>query len=262
VAASFNSYGDALDPGVGFLPRRNVRVLNIGANYMPRPEKGLVGRVVRQFSFELRPSFTWDLAGVLETRRIFTAPLNFQTESGEHFEFNVVPNYDRLPEDWEVSDGVVLPAGGYAFTNFGLQFETASHRPWGGRVEWEFGPFYSGHLDNIEAGFRFNLKGYAAFDLDANFVRGRLPEGDFKENVWQLKADFFLTPRLGLMNYIQYDDISNELGLNVRFRWEIKPGNVIYLVYSKNWERRWDPASRFYPLEERGVFKITLSIRP
>jgi len=262
IAASYNSYGDALDPGVGFLPRPGVQVFTLGANYMPRPEKGFVGRAVRQFFYELRFSYTWDLAGTLETRRIFTAPLNLQTESGEHFEFNIIPNYDALPEDWDISDGVALPAGAYTFTNYAIQLESASHRPWGARFEWAFGPFYSGSLDNIEAGFRFNIKGYASFDLDANFVRGRLPEGDFAENVYQLKADLFLSPRLGLMNYVQYDDISNELGLNLRFRWELKPGNFVYFVYSKNWERRWDPASRFYPLEERGVFKVTLSIRP
>ena len=262
IVATYNSYGDALDPGIGFLPRRNIQVFNLGLNYMPRPEKGVVGRLVRQFFYELRFSFTWDLHGVLETRRIFTAPLNLRTESGEHFEFNVIPNYDVLPDDWEVSDGVVLPRGAYAFTNYGLQFETASHRPWNVDLEWKFGQFYSGHYDDIEAGIQLKLKGYATLGLDANFVRGRLPEGNFKENIYQLKADFFLTPRLGLMNYLQYDDVSNELGINTRFRWEILPGNFVYFVYSKNWERRFDPASRFYPLEERGVFKITLSIRP
>jgi len=262
IVASHNLYGDALEPGVGFLPRPGVQVFSLSASYQPRPEKGFVGRLVRQFFYEASLSLTWDLDGLLETRRLFTAPLNLRTESGEHFEFNIVPNYDLLREEWEVAAGVVLPAGPYTFTNYAVQFETASHRPWGGRVEWAFGPFYSGHLNNVEAGFRFNLKGYASFDLDANFVRGRLAEGDFAENVYQLKADFFLSPRLGLMNDVQYDDISNELGLNVRFRWELKPGNFVYLVYSKNWERRWDPASRFYPLEERGVFKVTLSIRP
>jgi hypothetical protein len=262
IVTSYNLYGDALDPGVGFLPRPGVQVFSLSASYQPRPENGLVGRLVRQFFYEASLSLTWDLDGVLETRRLFTAPLNLRTESGEHFEFNIIPTYDLLREEWEVADGVVLPPGPYSFMNYGVQFETASHRPWGGRVEWEFGHFYSGHFDNVEAGFRFNLKGYASFDLDANFVRGRLPEGDFAENVYQLKADLFLTPRLGLMNYVQYDDISNELGLNVRFRWELTPGNIIFLVYSKNWKRRWDPASRFYPLEERGVFKITLSIRP
>jgi hypothetical protein len=262
LVASYNSYGDALEPGVGFLPRPGVQVLTLGASYQPRPEKGLVGRLVRQFFYEFQSTLTWDLDGVLETRRIFTAPLNLRTESGEHIEFNIIPTYDLLREAWEVADGVVLPPGPYNFTNYAVQFESASHRPWGGRVEWAFGPFYSGHYDNVLAGVRYNLKGYASFDLDADFVRGRLPEGNFAANVYQLKADFFLTPRLGLMNYVQYDDVSNELGLNIRFRWELKPGNTVYVVYTKNWERRWDPTSHLYPLEERGVFKVTLSIRP
>ena len=64
------------------------------------------------------------------------------------------------------------------------------------------------------------------------------------------------------MNYIQYDDISHQLGWSARLRWQISPGNEIYLVYNKNWERRWDPLSRFAPLDERGVFKISLSVRP
>jgi hypothetical protein len=262
IGTSFNSYGEALDPGVGFLPRPGVRVFSLSASYQPRPEKGLVGRLVRQAFYEFSLGYTWDLDGRLETRRIFMAPLNLQLESGEHFEFNVIPTYDLLPFAWEVADGVVLPQGAYEFTNYAVQFETASHRFWGGRVEWAFGSFYSGRFDNVEAGFRLKLKGYALFDFDVNFVRGRLPQGAFKENVYQLKTDLYLSPRLGLMNYVQYDDVSNELGLNVRFRWELTPGNIIYLVYSKNWERRWDPASRFYPLEERGVFKISLSIRP
>jgi hypothetical protein len=64
------------------------------------------------------------------------------------------------------------------------------------------------------------------------------------------------------MNYIQYDDISRRLGWNARFRWQISPGNEIYLIYTKNWERIWDPRSRFTPQEERGVLKLTFSIRP
>ena len=64
------------------------------------------------------------------------------------------------------------------------------------------------------------------------------------------------------MNYIQYDDISQLLGWSARLRWRVSPGNEIYLVYNKNWERRWDPVEPLHPPEERGVFKISLSIRP
>ena len=207
-------------------------------------------------------TFYWDLQGRLETRRVFTAPLNLRTESGEHIEFNVIPNRDVLPVDFEVADGVVLPRRAYDFTNFGVQFESALHRPWLVAAEWRFGPFYSGRYDNVELAFTYKFRGYATISLNADFVRGRLPQGDFDENAYQLKADFFVSPDLGLMNYVQYDDVSRRLGWNMRLRWQISPGNEIYFVYSRNWERRWDPSSRFFPLDERGVFKIQFSVRP
>jgi len=263
VRGSYSYYGDAFDPGLGFLARGNVQSLNLGMAFQPRPEKGsLIGDLVRQFFFELEGQFYWDLQGKLETRQIFTAPLNLRTESGEHIEFNVIPNRDVLPYDFEIAPGVVIPEGPYNFTGYRAEFNSATFRPWTVDMSWRFGQFYSGHYDDATVGFGLRFKGYVSLALNAEFVRGRLPEGNFKANVYQIKADVSFSPNLGLMNYIQYDDVSRTLGANVRFRWQLSPGNEIYLVYTKNWERRWDPVSRFVPLGERGVFKITLSIRP
>jgi hypothetical protein len=260
--SSYAYYGDSLNPGLGFISRNNVQNFELGFSYQPRPKKGLLKDLVRQFFFELRFTFFWDLAGNLETREIFMAPLNLRTESGEHIEFNIMPNRDVLPYDFEVAEGVIIPKAAYNFTRYSLEFNSASHRPWMIGLNWTGGGFYSGTCNNIEIEASLKFKGYANLSLDANIVRGRLPRGNFNENVYQLKADFFLTPDLGLMNYIQYDDVSKRLGASIRFRWQIAPGNEIYLVYNKNWERRWNPESRFFPLEERGVFKITLSVRP
>jgi len=262
INTSYGYYGDSLNPGIGFLPRNNVQTYSLSFSYQPRPEKGLVGRVVRQFFYELMFNYYWDLAGRLETRRVFIAPLNLRTESGEHIEFNISPTRDVLPFDFEVSDGVILPKGPYDYTTYQVEFSTASHRPVAVDLEQRFGGFYSGHLSQTELGLTLKYRGYATFNLRADIVRGNLPQGKFRENAYELKADFFFSPRLGLMNYLQYDDVSKELGINLRFRWEITPGNIVYFVYTKNWERRWDPLSRFVPLEERGVFKIQISIRP
>jgi len=258
----YSYYGDALDPGLGFIARKSVQSWESGVNFMPRPEKGWIGDLIRQFFFELDTSFHWDLEGRLETREIGLGPLNFQTESGERFEFRISSNRDVLPYDFEVADGVVIPQGGYDFTNFSFELNSASHRSWTANLDWRFGWFYSGNYDDVELGIGLKFKGYATLALNANTVHGRLPEGAFKENVYQVKADFYFSPDLGLMSYVQYDDVSKELGANLRFRWQLSPGNEIYLVYTKNWERRWNPTSRFVPLGERGVFKVTLSVRP
>jgi len=262
INGNYSFFGNCMNPGLGFLDRNGIQNFNLGFAYQPRPEKGLIGRLIRQFFYELRFTFYWDLKGKLETRRIFTAPLNLRTESGEHIEFNVIPNRDVLPEDFEVAQGVVIPRGPYNFTNFRFEFNSASYRYWTFDLSYRFGQFYSGNYNDVEIGATFKFKGYASIGLNTNIVRGDLLQGSFNENVYQLKADFFLSPDLGLMNYIQYDDISKQLGVNIRLRLQITPGNEIYFVYSKNWERRWDPESRFVSLGERGVIKITLSVRP
>ncbi len=262
VQTTYAYYGESLDPGLGYMMRQNMQTAFARVGFQPRPEKGFLGRVVRQFFFDVSGDFYWDLAGNLETRMLEASPFSLRTEGGESFGFSVVSNRDVLPYDFEVAKGVILPAGPYNYTNFRLAFSTATHRPAVFDTNYTLGEFYSGHFDNLSVGLTIKYKGYANLALDTNLVRGRLPQGHFSENVYQVKADVFLSPDLGLMNYIQYDDISKQLGWSARLRWQVSPGNDIYIVYNKNWERRWDPTSRFAPLEERGVLKISLSIRP
>jgi hypothetical protein len=262
VQTTYAFYGEALDPGLGYMMRTSMQTAYARVAFQPRPEKGLLGKSIRQFFFEASADYYWDLAWNLETSRLSASPLSFRTESGENIGLSIVANRDVLPYDFEVAKGVALPAGPYDFTSYRFEFRTSTHRAAVFEINYNFGGFYSGHYDDVSFGLTLKYKGYATLALDTNLVRGRLPQGHFNENVYQIKADIFISPDLGLMNYFQYDDISRLLGWSARLRWQVSPGNDIYIVYNKNWERRWDPISRFFPMEERGVLKISLSIRP
>jgi len=260
--STYAYYGEALDPGLGYMMRRGIQTGFARAAFQPRPKGGFLAGFVRQFYFDVSADYYWDLSGRLETSTLNASPLSFRTQSGESFSFSAVANHDVLPFDFEVSEGVLLPAGPYSFKSFRLNASSANHRPVVVDAGWNFGEFYSGRYDDVNLGLTLKFKGYATLAFDANLVRGRLPEGSFSQNVYQVKADIFLSPDLGFMNYIQFDDISNTLGWSARLRWQLSPGNEIYLVYNRNWERIWDPRSRFNPLGDRGVVKISLSIRP
>ena len=217
---------------------------------------------IREFFFNISGDFYWDLSGRLETRKIIMVPIYLHTESGDQIIFDIGSNLDVLPYNFEVAKGVVLPAGSYNFTNYRFRFNSASYRAAVIGLSWRFGRFYSGHLDNVGVSLRLKYKGYATISLDTNLVRGRLPQGHFNKNVYKIKTDLFLSPDLSLMNYIQYDNVSCKLGWSTRFHWQISPGNEIFIVYNKNWEKRLYPTSRFFPLLEHYVLKISFSIRP
>jgi hypothetical protein len=48
---------------------------------------------------------------------------------------------------------------------------------------------------------------------------------------------YAFTPDLILSSNIQYDSESRNLGANTRFRWTIKPGNDLFVVWPRGWRR-------------------------
>ncbi len=228
-------FGDGMDPGLGFLPRPGTRWYQGGGAYQPRPIRGPFAWT-RQMFFELFATYVEDLDGRTESWRVFTAPFNVLTESGEHLEANIAPQFERLDEPFEIADGVVIPAGEYHFTRYRLEAQSSRHRPWRvGATVW-FGDFYTGSLTQWETFATYTTPaGHLQLELNAENDFGHLPEGDFIQRLWGLKTVYAFTPDLVLSAFAQYDSESGDLGVNTRLRWTIQPGNDLFVVWNHGW---------------------------
>ena len=63
-----------------------------------------------------------------------------------------------------------------------------------------------------------------------------LPQGDFVADVYEVEGQWNPTPWVSAMTQVQFDDVSDLVGLFSRIRWIVKPGNDIYFVYTHNWQ--------------------------
>ena len=93
-----------------------------------RPRAREIG--IRRFNFQLFPTLYYSLDNRLLDYSIFTAPINFRTESQEHIEFNYNPEQVTLEEPFEIRDGVTIPPGRYKWTRYRVMVNTATKRPW------------------------------------------------------------------------------------------------------------------------------------
>jgi uncharacterized protein DUF5916 len=230
-------FGDALQPALGFLPRPGTRKYEIWNALQPRPDPGSRFRFIRQAFFETEYTQVDGLDGRTQSRRLFEAPFNIETESGEHFEVNWVPTYEFLTQDFEVADGVVIRQGrGYHFTRYRIEAQSAKTRTWSvGSTVW-LGGFYGGRLTQTEAYVNWDvLRGHLHQKLDLENDFGHLPEGDFIQRLFQLQNVFAFSPRLLLFGYFQYDTESRSLGMNARLRFTFRPGNDLFVVWNRNW---------------------------
>ncbi len=255
VALSFKHIGENFAPALGFAPRTGIRKTNLGVEYQPRPH----GFGIRQFFFEFRPEYITNLENRVVNWRIFTAPFNVETESAEHLEWNVIPEYEHLDEPFEISPGIIIPPGSYQWTRFRAEANTATKRPWVVDFALWWGGFYSGTRREIEFGLTFKPTThlYLRGGLERNDVS--LVEGDFHTQIVTGDANYNFTPNVSWANLIQYDTESRILGVQSRFRWILRPGSDLFLVVNRGWTK--DPAGTYVPEFDKGSAKLQYTIR-
>ena len=244
IEGAVKSFGDALDPSLGYLPRPGTRQYSAYVAYQPRPSGGLFSGV-RQFFFELNPVLITDLHGETESFRTFVAPFNIRSQAGDHYEANYAPEYERMTEPFEIAPGVVIPTGSYRFHRFRLQIESSDARPFSVAGTAWFGGFYDGHLTQLNGVLKWTEgSGHLQLALNMENDYGYLPEGKFTFRLWQLNTVYAFHPDLVLAAFVQYDSESRDLGVNARLRWTIRPGRDLFLVWNRGWKR---------PLSDRGA---------
>jgi hypothetical protein len=252
VAVSYKEFGEALDPKLGFLPRPGRRFVNGGAAFQPRPEGGPFGWV-RQFFFETEVQVVERVDGPTESWELFTAPFNVRTQSGEHLEANWIPQFERLFEPFEIATDVVIPPGDYRFTRYRVEAQSSEHRPWRVGSTVRFGEFFDGRLTQASAYAQYTTPaGHLSVEAETENDYGDLPEGEFTERLHVLRSTYSFNPDLWIAAFAQYDSISRNVGLNLRMRWTVQPGNDVYVVWSHDWVRPLDAPGEEAELEPVG----------
>jgi hypothetical protein len=269
---SFRELEDNYEPAVGFVERRGYRRMNPVFDWNPRPENH---PWIRSFQFGFNFDLQNDTRNRPLTRRWQMTVFDVNFHSGDGVRIEVTPQYERLEEDFEISDGIVLPVGEkYQFTRYNVSFFTADHRLFTIEPQVEFGTFFSGSRREyiVEVGLRPRRGVLLQFDAEHNVID--LAEGSFEADVFRVRANTQFSPWLSLVNNVQYDTESELLGWQMRLRWIRRPGNDFYFVYTHNWQQfqptdpfdPLDPLSRlgdrrFATLDNRAATKIVYTLR-
>src|SRR5688572_6198870 len=251
VQANFN-------PAVGFVARRNYRRYNQFASFGPRPRDS---RVVRQSRFTGNLTLITNLRNEMVERNVHGTLLNVQFQSQETLSVELDRNFIRLEAPFAISPGITLPAGNsYSFTRFAVTGQTASRRMLALTGRFETGGFFSGSRHQTLLGLTLRARPGYIFGLNGEWNQVDLAEGRFASNLLRVVTDSQFSPFMAVVNNVQFDTVSRVLGWQSRYRWIMKPGNDLYVVYTHNWLE--DPvADRFSTLDQRFATKVLYTHR-
>ena len=219
-------------PRAGFLLRRNVRHLNPQIQWLPRIERGFV----RSWFTELYVDYYETLdEGELETQRIEFAPIGMRMTTEDRWRLGYVHETENLVEPFEISDGVVIPPGRYEFDGVEVAAFTNQSRLFGLRGRIGVGDFYEGTQTSGRIGFNFRISRHLQTQTSWVYNNVELPQGAFDVGLYSQIVNLTFTPNLRLNTILQYNDLSGDLGTNIRLHWIYRPGSDLFVVYNENW---------------------------
>lgn len=222
-------------PAVGFVQRRNVRMMRLGASFNPRPKDFLnIQQLFHDFYFT---RFTRLDNGLVESWYFYATVIDWHFNTGDsmHSLMDVDHSYERLFSNFEISPGVVLPPGEYEFTRFRSSFVSSAQRRVSGNVSYAFGNYWSGTAQQMTAGAAYRVAPNFQASVSANQTFARLPQGNFTARIFSANLNYSFSPFLTFSNLLQYDNASHNLGWQSRARWTLKPGNDLFFIFGQGW---------------------------
>jgi hypothetical protein len=227
----FTQIGDDFNPALGFINRWGIRQYDADFRYRVRPRR-LLRTVDTGFETEVVTDRSDDLESAILTFNL----LELANNAGDKIRFSYIYDEERLlREPFEVDPGVLIPLGDYRFSRYGIRIETSNARPVKGIGELILGDFYDGDLRaaNLTLEFRPSRHVFLALQYEQN--DGRLGAGDFTQRLARIRFNLAFTPEISWTNVVQYETVTDDIGLNSIFRWEIESGREFYVVLNHNW---------------------------
>ena len=252
----FNRFEDNFNPALGFANRVGVDQSVAEINYNWRPDTGPFQSLYFSAEWERFD----DSAGNLQSESVSFTPLELTTDIGDAMFLRSNFSTEVLVTPFQIYPGVVLAPGEYDFENHGIEFRGANFRRVTGRVAYIEGTFWSGRQKRVFGNVTWTPSPRIKANVGFNITNAKLPEGDFITRLLTAGFDYVFSNKLSLVNLVQYDNVSETLGINMRLNWIPVPGQEFFFVVNHNMED-YDRDNRFHSAASTLTAKFSYTFR-
>jgi hypothetical protein len=229
----FTQIDDQFDAALGFVPRRGIREYFGHWRHRWRPNTDLV-RSIETGVFGL---LVTDLDDRTESQELNFDVLEIETPAGDQLSATVARGREVLFEPFEIADGVVVPAGSYREDRWSLELESSEGRRVGILLRGAGGGFLSGTRTEYGAGLEVRASRHLTLGAELEYNDVELDEGAFITRLLRGRVNVYFTPDVSWLNFVQYDNVTESVGINSRLRIILDPGSELFIVVNQAIDR-------------------------
>lgn len=222
--------GQNFRPALGFVRRGGTRHLLANFDWRPRPGGG----VIRRYEFGVGTDVFWSIPqNDFESANIDLDFFGILFESGDRISASLNGDYENLFDPFTISDGITIAPGGYHFVTGRISGRTSDRRVVSGSLGLSYGSFYTGTRLRLDSRIEWRAAPGIAISSEFDVNDITLDEGSFTTRLARLRVAWDFGPDLSWSNFVQWDDVSDSLGVNSRVRWIVQPGDDVFVVVNQ-----------------------------
>jgi hypothetical protein len=227
----YGEVGEDFNPEVGFLRRSDYRRASVFLLRRIRPED-LLGLL------EIRPhvSYTgfWDFTGFQETG-FMHVDAHWEFRNGYEIHTGVNFRREGVTDPFDIIDGVTIQPGTYDDTESQIVFHTNQAAPLSFALRTVVGERFGGDRVSLSPTIRYRIGETFSSELSYNYNDFDLPVpgGQFTANLARLRLSYSFTPKILLQALVQYNELDDTLGTNLRFSWLQSANSGLFIVYNE-----------------------------
>lgn len=221
------------NPALGFVRRRGVEQMNFGVGNTWRPSGGAIRTLFSGIDGE---RIDYLDTGEVQSESVTLNAVEIEFDSQDSVSIGYSRDKEGLREDFEISSSVIIPAGLYSFDQLNLSIRSGNQRALGGGFFMNDGDFYDGERFGIGTFFGWRPNRHFRANLNYQYNEIDLPVGSFQTRVVRLQLETAFSSTLSWINLIQYDNVSETVGINSRLHWIPQAGREAFLVINHGLE--------------------------
>jgi len=230
------------EPGMGFVFQKDVVTHSPGGYAILRP-KWLP--FVRRWDPGVFVNYYHDFEdfGNFQQANLYIFPIFTWFKDNSFVEASFTPTWQRINFDFAPL-GIQIEEGDYNYTRYTLRYNTDQSKKFSGSIGYDFGNFYNGTRNTVNAGLRYAPLPHISFsaDYEHNNINGLgVLQEDLDTDLYTGSLRLALNPRVQLSTFYQYNSFDEQGRWNVRFSWEYMPLSFIYLVFNDTRIDSFDP---------------------
>ena len=231
---AYSFVGSGYKAEVGFIKRNGFHRFAPKIDYKFYPKKGAILNHGPTFKFDTFLDEDFAL-----TDREFELKYNINYRDRSKFSFDIENGYVKLltPFDPTNSGGDTLSAGNeYNWNEFSMNYVSDGRKALNFSSNIRYGGYYNGKKLSINGTVNYRFQPYMNLSINTTYDKIDLPD-PFKDMNFILfgpRLDLTFTNKLFFTTFIQYNDQSDNINVNLRFQWRFAPVSDLFIVYTNN----------------------------